>query len=289
MAATTPTHRPENEWARERHVYEPHTVGLPPVRQYLRELWRRREFALEMSRTKLRAQHADTAFGVLWLVINPLLLAAVYFILIDIIRSGEQPKDFFAHLVVCIFAFYLVSDAIRDASKSVVRGGKLILNSAFPRMLLPLSSVITAFLRFIPTAIVYVPIHVIAGLPVRPATLWAIPLIVLFVTLAVGFSLLVAVIQVYFRDLAGFLPYALRVMLYTAPILWLASSVPGGYGFLLDLNPVGRLLSAWDDVVIQAQTPALHDMAVGTAWSVGALLLGAFFFLFRERDFAVRI
>lgn len=289
MATTAPPHPAENEWQRERHVYEPHTVGLPPLGAYFREIWQRREFAIELARTNLRAQHADTAFGILWLVINPLLLAGVYFILIDIIRRGNRPPDFFPHLVVCIFAFYLVNDAARGAVKSVVKGGKLILNSAFPRMLLPLSSVITAVMRFLPTVIVYLPIHVIAGLPLRPAMLWALPLVVLFVTLATGFSLLVAVVQVYFRDLASFLPYILRVMLYTAPILYLASSVPNGYDFLLDLNPVGCLLSAWDRVLRLGLAPEPHDLIVGTAWSVGLLLVGGFIFLFRERDFAVRI
>ena len=76
--------------ARERHVYEPHRVGLPPLRPYVRELWRRREFAFELARTKLRAQHFDTAFGQLWLVLNPLLLGGVYFLLVDILRRGSQ-------------------------------------------------------------------------------------------------------------------------------------------------------------------------------------------------------
>ena len=71
----------ENEFTSERHVYEPHTIGLPPLGPYVRELWRRREFALEMARTNLRAQHFNTAFGLLWLVLNPLLLAGVYFML----------------------------------------------------------------------------------------------------------------------------------------------------------------------------------------------------------------
>ena len=70
-------HRREDEFTGERHVYEPHTVGLPPMRSDLRELWRRREFAVELSRTKLREQHFNTAFGQLWLVLTPRLLALV--------------------------------------------------------------------------------------------------------------------------------------------------------------------------------------------------------------------
>ncbi|MDQ5833461.1 MAG: hypothetical protein M3550_10470, partial [Actinomycetota bacterium] len=55
--------RREDEFTSERHVYEPHKIDLPPVGPYVRELWRRREFAREMSRTDLRAQHFNTVFG----------------------------------------------------------------------------------------------------------------------------------------------------------------------------------------------------------------------------------
>jgi teichoic acid transport system permease protein len=288
-APPTSPHHPANEWALERHVYEPHVVGLPPIRQYLRGVWRRREFAIELARTNLRSQHFDTAFGVLWLVLNPLLLAGVYFILIDIIRRGHRPSGFLAHLIAAIFAYYMVSQAIRDAVKSVVRGGKLILNSAFPRMLLPLSSVIVAIMRFVPTAIVYIPIHIISGLPWSVEMLWIFPLFLLFVMVATGFALLVAAVQVYFRDLASFLPYALRVMLYTAPILYTADRVPNGYSFLLDINPIARLLAGWDNVLQRGVAPGWHNLLIGGGWAVGSLLVGALFFMSRERDFAVRI
>src|SRR4051795_11525639 len=163
--ARPPAHHARNEWASETHVYEPHLVGLPPIRQYFREVWRRREFAIELSRTKLRAQHFDTAFGQLWMVLNPLMLAGVYFVLVDILRAGHKQPGFFAHLVAGIFAYYFVSGAVRDGVRSIVGGGKLVLNTAFPRALLPLSTVITAFKRFIPTFIIYIPIHIASGLP----------------------------------------------------------------------------------------------------------------------------
>src|SRR5687767_9976588 len=96
MSTSTPTpkqtaHVPrEDPFRAKTHVYEPHLVGLPPLGAYIREAWRRREFAVELSRTKLRAQHFDTVFGQLWLVLNPLMLAGVYFILVDILRGGER-------------------------------------------------------------------------------------------------------------------------------------------------------------------------------------------------------
>src|SRR3712207_8797320 len=164
------THAPpapaeETEFNAKRHVYEPHRVGLPPLGQYLRDLWRRREFGAELSRTNLRAQHVNTVFGVLWLVINPLLLAAIYFVLVDILQRGSRNEDFFAHLVAGLFAYYFISQAARQSVRSVVSGGRLILNTAFPRVLLPLASVRTAFVRFLPPMALYAVLHLVTGLP----------------------------------------------------------------------------------------------------------------------------
>jgi ABC-type polysaccharide/polyol phosphate export permease len=279
----------EDEFTTQTHVYEPHFVGLPPLRSYLREAWRRREFAFELSRTKLRAEHFETAFGQVWLVLNPLLLAGVYFILVDILRRGGNPPGFFQHLVAGIFAYYFVTGSIRDSVKSVTSGGKLILNSAFPRVLLPLASVVTAWRRFVPTMVVYAIMHVAAGRPVTAATLWVIPLIALMAVMAAGFSMMVAAVQVYFRDLASFLPYLLRIWLYASPVLYFAYQVPEKYKILLSINPLGQLLAAWSEVLYRGHAPAPHSIAIATAWAFGTLIAGFLFFVSREREFAVRL
>jgi teichoic acid transport system permease protein len=287
--ATTQPHHRENDFDEEHHVYEPHLVGLPPLLPYIQEAWRRRSFSVELSRTKLRAQHFNTVFGQLWLVLNPLLLAGVYFILVDILRGGSNRPGFFAHLVAGIFAYYLVSDAVRDGTKSVTSGGRLILNSAFPRVLLPLSSVIIAFKRFVPTMVIYIPIHLASGLPVRPELLWALPLVAILVVLAFGLAMIVAALQIYFRDLKNFMPYLLRVWLYVSPVLYFANQMPEKYRFLLDVNPLGQVLAAWSQVLNAGQAPTAHQLIVASAWAVGMLLAGFFYFVSREREFAVRL
>jgi teichoic acid transport system permease protein len=287
--ATTHPHHRENDFAEEHHVYEPHLVGLPPLVPYVREAWRRRAFAFELSRTRLREQHFNTVFGQLWLVLNPLLLALVYFVLVDIVRQGERPPGAFAHLVAGIFAYYYISGAIRDGTKSVTGGGRLILNSAFPRMLLPLASVVTAFTRFVPTAVIYVPVHLASGLPVNAATLWVIPLVLLMTLLASGFAMLAATAQVYFRDVAEFLPYVLRVWLYVSPVLYFPSEVPERYEWLLTINPLGQLLTAWSDVLYAGHAPSTKSLAIASAWAFGTFLTGALVFMSREREFAVRV
>jgi ABC-type polysaccharide/polyol phosphate export permease len=278
-----------NEFTTVQHVYEPHRVGLPPLRPYVRELWRRREFALELSRTDVRAQHFNTAFGQLWLVLNPLLLACVYFMLVEILRARTGGVEFFAHLMAALFVFHFVTDGIRQAVKSVTGGGRLILNTAFPRVLLPGASVLTAVKRFLPTMIVFVPVYIAAGPNFGPEILWLVPVFALFVILTAGLAMLVAAGNVYFRDLKNFLNYVLRIWLYASPILYYADEIPHQYEFLAYLNPMTPLLGAWSDILDKGIAPDPGDLALAAAWGVVLFIAGALYFISREREFAVRL
>jgi teichoic acid transport system permease protein len=287
----TASHVPhrENDFASQHHVYEPHVVGLPPLRPYFREAWRRRKFARELARTKLRSQHYNTAFGQLWLVLNPLFLAGVYFMLVDILRGGSAGPGFFAHLMAGLFAYTFVATTVREGVRSVVGGGRLILNTAFPRVLLPAASVIVALRRFAPTVVVYLPVHLIAGLPVGPHLLWVLPLVALLTVLGSGLALIVSALQVYFRDLRNFIPYLLRIWLYASPVLYFADEMPARYRWLLDVNPLGQVLKAWSDVLNLGQAPTVKGLVVAAIWAFGVLAAGAVFFITREREFAVRL
>jgi teichoic acid transport system permease protein len=284
--------RPMNAEARlaaDVHVFEPHRTGLPPVGPYLRQLWNRRDFALELARASLRAQHYNTTFGQIWLILNPLLLVAVYFTLVEIIRGGSRGIEFFAHLMLCLFAFRLVNISVGEGARSVISGGRLILNIAFPRTLLPLASVLTAFMRFLPTMAIYAVLHVSAGLPIDAQLLWAIPFFGLLLVFATGAAMIAATAQVYFRDLSNFLPYVTRVWLYCSPVLFYASEIPERLQPILHANPLYPLLAGLSETVNQGQNLSPGYLAAGAAWAFGTLLAGSLFFVSREREFAVRL
>jgi teichoic acid transport system permease protein len=287
--STIAERRETSEFASEIHVYEPHKVGLPPLGAYLRQLWRRRGFAFELSRSDLRSKHFNTALGQLWLILNPLFLGLVYFALVQIIGRRGGTIEALAQLLLALFAFRLVSTSISQGARSVVGGGKLILNTAFPRTLLPLSAVQTCFLLFLPTLAIYAVAHVVAGMPVTPEILWAIPIIGMMVVFAAGAAMLVGAVQVYFRDFANFLRYMLRIWLYLSPILWTAAQVPEKYKPLLYANPLYPPLTALSDAVTLGVTPRTSLLLLTLAWAVGALVVGSLFFISREREFAVRL
>ncbi len=289
MSAIAEPRRSEDEFSGEWHVYEPYKAGLPPLVPYFRALWKRREFLYELARTNLRAQHFNTTLGQLWLILNPVMLGIVYFTLVYIIRNGGRGPEFLAHLMMSLFAFRLVSTSISSGARSVVGGGRLLLNTAFPRLILPLESVLESFMRFLPTVVVFAVVDAIVGLPVGPQLLWVVPLIALFVVFAAGASMFAATAQVYFRDLANFLPYFTRIWLYTSPILFYAEDVPQRLKPILIANPMYPMLGALNEVVIEGKYPSLGLVALSFSWAFAAIVAGTLFFVSREREFAVRI
>jgi teichoic acid transport system permease protein len=238
---------------------------------------------------RLRAQHYGTAFGMAWLLLGPLCLGGVYFVLVDILRGGHHPPGFFAHLLGGIFAYQLFAESVRRSAGSVTSGGKLILNTAFPRALLPLSEVIVSILRFGPMMVLYAVIHIVQGLPINVNLLWSLVVFAEIVVFATGLSLLMATLQVYFRDVKEFLPYLMRVWLYLSPVLWYATEVPHGYQWLLYANPLGPMLTAWSESLNQGIMPGGRWLVLGAAWAVVGLICGFLLFTSREREFAVRL
>lgn len=269
-------------------VYEPFRAGLPPMRRYWRTFWARRSFISEYSRSELHEKHFDTMFGQVWLIINPLLLSGVYFLLIVII-AGNSDKIRYAHLTACLFLFYFVANTLTGGSKSVVKGQKLILNTAFPRIMLPVSATVIALVRFLPTVAVFLVIRTILGFPFGWAMLWAIPVAIITAIFALGLSIMISCANVYFRDIGSFLPYFSRTWLYLSPILYEVSKLKPKLRSIEIVNPLFPIMDSWSRALVHNQVPHMENLLKGLAWALVTLILGTYYFLSRERDFAVRV
>ncbi len=289
-----------DEYFGEHHVYEPHRAGLPPIVPYFKELWRRRGFAFELARTQMHAANTDTFFGQAWLVLNPLLLAGVYYLLVDVISDGRGAKDpgqFFALLTSGLFLYYFITGSMQTGTTSITAGGRLILNTPFPKMLLTVSTVYQAFRRYVPTLLVYVVIHVSTGQPWGLHMFWMLPILVMAAAMGLGLANVFATLQVYFRDTASFLPYFIRIWLYLSPILWTvdAAKAPdaGHLQKLLvewsPLNPLYGVLGAQGEVLVDGRSPSWDLLGYGLGWAVVLLIGGSLLIMSREREFAVRL
>jgi teichoic acid transport system permease protein len=302
--------RADTEFSAGVHVYEPHRAGLPKLKPYFQELWGRRHFAVTLAHTDMRAAHTATFFGQMWLIINPLLLALVYLLLVDVISGRPQGLWYFSHLLSGLFVFYFVSGAIIQGSNIVVQEGGLIMNQAFPRLLLPLTSVYVAVRRFLPTLSILVVFHFLSGTPTTIDFVWLIPIFAEIVLFTAGLACFFAAVQVYFRDMSQFLPYFTRIWLYVSPVIYTVAQIKQKHTLakLELLNPLMALLGNWTQVFagepvcrtgkapsckvidhIQTVGVNYHYLAIGFAWAVGVFAIGALFYISRERDFAVRL
>jgi ABC-type polysaccharide/polyol phosphate export permease len=301
----------EDQYLGEHHVYEPHRVGLPPIGPYFREIRRRRGFAFELARTQMHAANTDTALGQVWLVLNPMLLAAVYYILTVVIVSsasnGKKVKinpdllaklspgqianygwESFGHLTSSLFLFFLIATIIQTGANSVIQGGALIMNTPFPKMLLPLSSTYLAFRRYLPTLLVYIPIHFLAHRPINLNILWAVPMVVEAVAFGFGLAMLFGTLQVYFRDVAGFLPYFIRIWLYLSPVIYYVEALPPRMKPFMILNPLYPIAGGYGEA-LSGHAPSMGMVLGGAAWALSTCLIGGLLFMSREREFAVRL
>lgn len=258
------------------------------MREYMRSLWSRRTFISEFSRSELREQNYGSVFGQLWLVLNPLLLSAVYFLLIYVI-GGSSDATRFGHLTASLFLFYLVANSLTGGVKAITSGQRLIMNTSFPRVMLPISATVIALFKFIPTLIVFGFIHVLIRLPYSWQMLWAIPILAIALVMALGMAILISCINVYFRDISSMLPYLTRSLLYLSPILYVASSISDRIKTFEIANPIFYLLDSWSRVLVHAQAPTVFGMVHASVWALSLFTVGTYFFLSRERDFAVRL
>jgi teichoic acid transport system permease protein len=287
----------EDEYLGEHHVYRPHRAGLPPIGTYLRELWRRRAFVRELARAELKAQNYATAFGQAWLVLNPLLNAFVYFFLVDILSSGRHgASNFVTHLLAGIFAYTFFQGAVSQSAGSVVGGGKLILNTAFPRLLLPVTQIVIAFFRFLPTLPV---LALVVWFNNRENIswhlLWAVPDFALLILFTAGLGFICATLQVYNTDFKNLLPYLLRLGLYLTPILWFVKNpqtgelVGGMRQHLSTYNPLAPIFEIWSDAIVVGQASPVGTWLRALVISLVVFVVGFVVYVSRERDYAVRI
>jgi ABC-type polysaccharide/polyol phosphate export permease len=119
--------------------------------------------------------------------------------------------------------------------------------------------------------------------------LWAIPVLLITIFLSLAVAITISCINVYFRDIASFLPYLTRTLLYLSPILYEASALKPSLRAIEIVNPLFPILDSWSRVVVQGEAPQLSSMLQGLGWATGIFFIGTYFFLSREREFAVRL
>ena len=196
-------------------------TSRPTALDYVREAWRRREFAIVVPAQDLRAQNMDTTLGQFWHLMNPALLVGVYFLIFGVlIDTSRGVSNFLGFLIVGIVLFHLTQRVVQEAAVSITQNLGLIRSIQFPRILLPASSVNGQTAAFVP-AIVLALLAVLAT-GERPSMRWLMLPVVLAAQFAFNFgsALVSARIGTAVPDLRHILPHLFRLLFYASGVIF---------------------------------------------------------------------
>ena len=231
----------------------------------------------------IRRDYLENVTGFAWLVIQPLLLLAVYaFVFTTIFKArvaGMDEVGFVPFLAVAFWPWTAFSESILRASSAITSNAALVGKIAFPTELLPISTVAATFLMHMAG---YLAVLVVLQLFGAPVHWWglaaAIPLLMLLSLFACGLALFASALQVFVRDLAQILPPLMTFWFFTTPILYSVNLLPAAWQGVMRFNPmtwyVGRLR---DFLLLGEYGLELSDLAVPVVTLVVFSLSMAFF------------
>lgn len=259
------------------------------ARNYLTELWSRREFAWYLAMGNLKARNASTTLGLFWWVLNPLLLGAVYFTVFGLIFNRDdldQGLGFLPYLLSGIFPFYYTQSSMTGGVNSIVSNTKLLANLHFPRVVLPISALIEAFMGFLASLVVlYAVVGPAEGIWPTSKIVWLLPTILLHTVFNFGLSTLVARIAVPFRDLNNLVPYFTRLWLYLSPIIYtpaLLELADEWVQKVAALNPLTSILELYRYSLVGMDADLGAAFVEASIWALVIAIVGAFTFIRQE-------
>lgn len=265
--------------------------GRPPIGPYLLEVWRRRAFIYSLARFRIEAETARSRLGMAWVVLKPLINAAVYGTIFGILIGPEgRPDQFILFLVIGVFFFEYFSSCFTSGAQSITKNTALVQSLSFPRMALPLALVTQRLLAFVPMIVIMVSLVMAFGNMPRWDWLLMIPLVVLVTVFNVGLSLVTARLTVHFRDLKELLPFVSRFFFYTSGIFF---SVERRFGdnetimAIADAQPIHEILQMARSVMLTGPDYVVDTVYWGyiAAWSFSFLIIGAVFFWAAEERY----
>ena len=216
---------------RERAHHDPPRLRAPPggmrrPANYVTRALGRREFASELSRAVLRGANTMTMFGQLGS--SSTRCSSRVSTSCSSCRSvaATRGHGFFAQLCGGLFIFYFVAGSMSTGAASVVGGGKLLLNTAFPRLFMPVLGRSDRVLPVSADACRSFPSSTSSRAPLGHVMLAVYPSSGCIIVFALGIASFFATMQVYFRDTTSFMPYFNRIWLYLSPVLWTIDDVP---------------------------------------------------------------
>jgi ABC-type polysaccharide/polyol phosphate export permease len=250
------------------------------------DLVRYRELFANLFRRDFQAKYRGSALGIIWSLVNPAALMGVYLLFVGVIfdRSGGIPHyPIYLLTGIACWTFFAVS--LQTAARSMIDSGELIKKVRFPRQLVAFSVVAAQAVTFAVMLVILIGLSLIF-IPGARSSVWlVIPLAILFVGFVSGMSLVIACLNVVFRDIEHILAAALIPWFFLTPILWGVATLPSSaaaHHKLIDVlrwgNFVAPPIDALREAIWLGQAPRAADVLYLAVAAVVSLALGAFVF-----------
>ena len=254
---------------------------------HLRELYHYRDLLLSLVARDIKVRYRQSLLGVLWAVLQPLafmLIFTLVFAKFGQVRSDGAPYPLFSYTGLVPWTFCSVSLSL--AVNSIAANMSMVKKIYFPREVFPIGVVLGCLVDFLIAAVLIVGLMIWYKVAASAQLLWLVWLVGLEVAFLVAASLVVAALNVFYRDVKYIVPLAVQLGMFVTPVIYPASSVPERYLPWYMLNPMAVVIDGIRRVVLYGQAPEISTLLTGTAVVAVTLLASYAYFKRVEVNFA---
>ncbi len=214
--------------------------------QYWRDIWNQREMLYFLTWRDLIVRYKQTIIGILWVLLKPLLTLIIFSLVFGrwaALSSKGMPYPLLVFAGLLPWNFF--SNTVSDCSNSILSNGSLIGKIYFPKLIIPLTSLMVCFVDFLVSCLLIVVVEIWTGtmLDVR---ILALPILTLWVGgLGLGLGLWGAALNVRYRDIRHVIPFILQLGLFASPVGYSMNIVPDKWHFLYSINPMVGIINAY--------------------------------------------
>lgn len=271
------------------------TVVIRPSRGWaslqLAALWQYRELLYFLVWRDVKVRYKQTVLGVLWIILQPVVsmvvFSALFGGLLDV-PSGGVPYPIFLYSALLPWNYF--SGSLTRSSASVVSSANLIRKVYFPRLVIPISGVLSGLVDFAVAFSVLAALMLFYRVAPTPAVLLLPAFILLAMATSLGFGLWLSALNVRFRDVGYLVPFLVQIWMYLTPVIYPVTLIPERLRWLLALNPMTGVVEGFRWALLGAQledaTPPGGLFYASIAIALGVLVSGLIFFRRTERTFA---
>jgi lipopolysaccharide transport system permease protein len=273
------------------HQPQEEVIILKPSRGWialnLRDLWVYRELIYFMTWRDVVVRYKQTVLGAGWAILQPLINMIVLSVIFGTLAKTNTegiPRPIFTF--AALLPWGLFSKALSDAGRSMLSNRNMITKIYFPRLIIPLSSVLGGVVDFAIQFLILI-LMMVYYQYMPTSAIWTLPLFLLLALIsALGFGLWLSALNVLYRDVNYILPFLTQLWLLLTPVAYSANEVPAQWQALYALNPMVGVVEGFRWALLGASTPPGPVLYISTAISVLLLLSGMFYFRRMERTFA---